>query len=115
MGRLPPGQKAIGRAAELLAPKWFDKSLELSDEENVAQLKRALDMVRRRYLYTTEALTAFGLHGLDDAAHMEEAARCGLNGLVAGFGTALIDKAVVAALCRLEGVSFFDLIRRHRA
>jgi hypothetical protein len=105
------GQEAIGRAAELLAPKWFDKSPELSDEDNVAQLKRALDMVRRRYLDTTEALTAFDLHGLHDAAHMQEAARCGLNGLVAGFGTAVIDKAVVAALCRLEGVSFFDLIR----
>lgn len=105
------GREAIGRAAELLAPKWFDKSLDLSDADNVLQLQQAMEMVRRRYLGTSELLTAFDLHALHDAAHREEAGRCGLNGLVAGFGSAVIDKAVVAALCRLEGVSFFELIR----
>lgn len=108
------GCETTGRAAELLAPKWFDKAPDLSDDDNVAQLHKALAMVRRRYLDTSEQLTAFDLHALHDVEHRKEAARCGLNGLVAGFGSALIDKAVVAALCRLEGCSFFDLIRHNR-
>jgi hypothetical protein len=105
------GREATGQAAELLAPKWFDKSPALSNDDNVAQLLQAVGMVRRRYLDTSDALTAFGLHALHDADHMVEAARAGLNGLVAGFGSALIDKAVIAALGRLTGLSFFDLIR----
>ena len=108
------GVEATGQAAELLAPKWFDKSPDLSNDENVAQLHQALAMVQRRYLDTPEAHTAFELHALNDAAHNDESARCGLNGLVAGFGMAVIDKAVVAALCRLEGLSFFDLMRGNR-
>lgn len=108
------GSEATGRAAELMAPKWFDKSPDLSDDDNVAQLQLSLEMVRRRYLGTSEALTAFGLHALHDDAHREEAARCGLNGLVAGFGSALIDKAVIAALCQVEGLSFFELLRGNR-
>ena len=108
------GREAIGRAAELLAPKWFDKSPDLSDADNVVQLQQAIEMVRQRYLDTSEAFTAFGLHALHDTEHREDAARRGLNGLVAGFGSAVIDKAVVAALCRLEGSSFFDAIRGNR-
>lgn len=105
------GQETTGRAAELLAPKWFDKSPELSDDDNVMQLRQALEMVRARYLGTSDAMTAFDLHALHDASHMGKAARTGLNGLVAGFGSALVDKAVISALCRHAHVSFFDLIR----
>lgn len=111
---LADGREVIGQASELMAPKWFDKAPGLSDDENVAQLRQALAMVRRRYLNTPESLTAFNLHALHDADHMVEAARFGLNGLVAGFGSALIDKAVIAALCRIEGLSFFDLLRQNR-
>lgn len=105
------GREATGQAAELMAPKWFDKSPDLSDDDNVAQLHQALAMVRRRYLETSESLTAFRLHALHDADHMAEARRAGLNGLVAGFGSAVIDKAVSAALCHLSGRSIFDLVR----
>lgn len=108
------GREATGQAAELMAPKWFDKSPDLSNDDNVAQLREALAMVRQRYLGTPDRLTAFGLHALHDAEHMAEAARLGLNGLVAGFGSALIDKAVIAALCRLEARSFFDVLRENR-
>ena len=40
---LPDGRSAVGGAAELMAPKWFDKNLALSNEENFEQL-RGLDV-----------------------------------------------------------------------
>ncbi|HEY6027247.1 MAG TPA: hypothetical protein VIV09_10160, partial [Pseudolabrys sp.] len=36
------GRSAWGASAELLAPKWFDKSLALTNEQNFDQLRRAL-------------------------------------------------------------------------
>jgi hypothetical protein len=39
---LPDGSSHWGAAAELLAPKWFDKNLALSNEENFEQLRLAL-------------------------------------------------------------------------
>jgi len=111
---LADAREQWGQAAELLAPKWFDKSPDLTNEQNFDQLRRALAIARRLMLDTgTRPMSAFGLH----AAVMEEHyARCeavGLNRLVASFGTALIDRAVLDALCRAQGVSVFEAVRRN--
>src|SRR6201984_2274043 len=39
---LPNGSSHWGAAAELLAPKWFDKNLALSNEDNFEQLRLAV-------------------------------------------------------------------------
>ena len=45
---LEDGRGGWGMAAELLAPKWFDKNLALSNEDNYEQLRaRAPDRARR--------------------------------------------------------------------
>ncbi len=36
----PDGSSAWGAAAEMMAPKWFDKNLDLSNEDNFDQLRR---------------------------------------------------------------------------
>ncbi|MFN3226586.1 MAG: mandelate racemase [Hyphomicrobiales bacterium] len=108
--RTQDGKEAAGHAAELLAPKWFDKSPELSNENNVQQLLRAVDLAKATYLDDTDYLSAFGLHAAHDASHVERCATEGLNGLVAGFGNALLDKAILSALCNLLDTSFFDVI-----
>ena len=38
--RLEDGREAWGAAAELLAPKWFDKNPALSNQDNFEQLDR---------------------------------------------------------------------------
>ena len=53
--------------------------------------------------------TAFGLSAEVDRAHHETCAAAGLNGLVASFGLALIDRAIIDALGRIEGASVFKL------
>ena len=48
--QLADGRTAWGAAAELMAPKWFDKNLALSNEENFEQLRTVLRMARDAYL-----------------------------------------------------------------
>ena len=40
------GRSATGVAAEMMAPKWFDKNLALSNEDNFDQLRAVLRMAR---------------------------------------------------------------------
>ena len=44
------GASAWGAAAEMMAPKWFDKNLQLSNEDNFDQLRDVLRMARAAYL-----------------------------------------------------------------
>src|SRR5713226_7793466 len=108
--RLENGNEAAGAAAELLAPKWFDKNPALSNEDYFEQLRRALRIAREAYL-AAGADTAFG-HFIHHYEHQITAgAKLGLNSLTACFGPALIDRALLDALCRTLGVSFYEAIR----
>ena len=97
--RMEGGQEAEGAAAELLAPKWFDKNPALSNEDNFEQLRASLRAARERYL-ESGALSAWE-HSIP------------MRGLVQNYGPALIDRAVLDALCRCLGVSFYDAVRRN--
>jgi hypothetical protein len=108
---LEDGREGWGMAAEMLAPKWFDKDPKLSNEDNFDQLRSAVGVARDLYLAGGELDTAFGWFA---TRHPQQVAACaarGLNPLVAGYGTALIDRAILDALLRLTGLSFFDGIR----
>ena len=104
------GRSATGAAAELLAPKWFDKNPALTNEQNFEQLRTSLRGARRLYLDHGRAASAFALHAAVYRAHYAAAAEAGLNGLIASYGMALIDRAVLDALCRAEGVSVFEAL-----
>lgn len=95
--RLEDGRESQGAAAELLAPKWFDKDPALSNEDNCEQLRRSLAAARDAYL-AHEARTAWD--------HASPA-----RGLVENYGPALLDRAVLDALCRALGVSFYRAVQ----
>lgn len=95
--RLEDGREAWGAAAELLAPKWFDKEPALSNEDNFEQLRGSLVRAREEYL-AHEPRTAW--------AHASPA-----KGLVANYGPALLDRALLDALCRALGVSFYRAVQ----
>jgi hypothetical protein len=111
--RLADGREATGAAAELLAPKWFDKDPALSNEDNFDQLRRAVLLARSRYL-DGASRSAVGHFAAHHAPHRADCAAQGLNGLVAGFGPALVDRALLDALCRGLGVAFADAVRADR-
>jgi hypothetical protein len=95
--RLENGNESEGGAAELLAPKWFDKNPALSNEDNFEQLRSSMRVAREAYL-DAGLKTAFG--------HSRPTV-----GLVENFGPALLDRALLDALCRALGVSFYEAVR----
>jgi hypothetical protein len=99
---------SIGASAELLVPKWFDKRPHLSPEATVAELRRALVLARELYLDRSGFDTAFGLHARRIEAQVQACAGEDIPPLAAAFGPAEIDKAILDALLRSAGVSFFD-------
>src|SRR5581483_10855266 len=111
--KLADGREGAGVAAEMLAPKWFDKSPALSNEDNFDQLRRSLALARDSLLAAGEN-TPFGLSATVDGPHHDACAKIVLNGLIASFGLALIDRAIIDALGRLEGASVFALVQANR-
>jgi hypothetical protein len=105
------GRSAWGGAAELMAPKWFDKNLALSNDDNFEQLRSVLRMARDAYLADGSADTAFGHFARHHDAHQAAAAARDFNPLLASYGPALIDRAVLDALCRATGQSFYAAVR----
>lgn len=99
--RLADGREAEGAAAELMAPKWFDKDPALTNEQNFEQLRESVRLAREAYL-AAGADTCWG--------HFLALQR---DGLVAGFGPALVERAALDALCRALGVSFYEAVRRN--
>jgi hypothetical protein len=111
--KLDDGREGEGVSAELLAPKWFDKSPDLSNEDNFNQLRRSLD-IARQHLLGAGSNTAFGLSAAVEVAHHATCATANLNGLIASFGLALMDRAIIDALGRIEKASVFTLVSGNR-
>ena len=102
------GSSEWGAAAEMMAPKWFDKSLALSNEDNFDQLRNVLRLARESYLSDTTPATAFGHFARHHDPHMQASLSRGYNPLLASYGPALVDRAVLDALCRAQRVSFYS-------
>lgn len=99
---------ATGASAEFLVAKWFDKRPHLSPQETVNELRRSLMIARDIYLAYSGFETAFGLHAACIGAQIEACAAEDIPPLAAAYGPAEIDKAILDALLRCTGVSFFD-------
>ena len=97
--RTGDGREAEGAAAELLAPKWFDKNPALSNEDNYEQLRASLRAARKRYLS----------HGTETAWRHSSPGK----GLVENYGPALLDRAVLDAFLRATGTSFYAAVQRN--
>lgn len=111
--RLADGREGDGISAELLVPKWFDKSPTLTNEDNFDQLRQSLASAAR-HMKAAGQHTAFGLTAAANGVHRAACENAGLNGLVASFGQALVERAVIDALGRLEGVPASVLVRANR-
>ncbi len=108
--RLDDGSEGSGFAAEALGAKWFDKNPALSDAQNLHQLRKALELCVDAYRAAPPS-SAFELFAENYAPHMAAAAELDLPPLVAGYGPAMIDRAVLDALCRILGIGFAEAVR----
>ncbi len=109
------GRSAIGVAAEMMVPKWFDKNLALTNEDNIAQLRDVLLLAREAYLSDASPATAFGHFARHYDPHQMACAARGYNPLLANYGPALIDRAILDAVCRAHGASFYTAMQGNLA
>ena len=113
--RFEDGRTSEGCAAEMMIPKWFDKNPALSNAQNFEQLRQALRNAREAYTTSGAAQCAWDHF----AEHYEDVLamglRQGLLPLVASYGPALIDRAVLDAVCLHLGCSFGDAMARNVA
>jgi hypothetical protein len=108
------GRSATGVAAETLAAKWFDKNLALTDDQNVEQLRQAIDIAMELYRARGMA-TPFALYADTYRDQVARGAALELNPLVASFGPALLDRAIIDGLGRILAFSFADIVRANLA
>ena len=101
------GRRSAGATAELMVPKWFNKDPKLSPDDTIAQLRCALHFARELYLKHPFD-TAFGLHAACYDHQIARCARADIPALAAGYGPAQLDKAILDALLRAQGMDIFD-------
>lgn len=101
-----------GHAAELMVPKWFDKRAGFSHAQNVEHLANAVERTVQAYAGDASA-SAFELFQRHAAALADAGRHAGATELSSAFGAALVDRAVLDALCRALGVSVFEAVARN--
>ena len=111
---LEDGGSATGVAAETLAAKWFDKNPAFSDEQNLQQLRQSLLLAIGHYR-ARRFSTPFALFASSYQDQLASGAELGLVPLVASFGPALLDRAILDALGRVREQSFAQLIAGNAA
>lgn len=110
------GRSATGMASDLLVPKWFRKDLDRPPEADQDALRASVRDAAQRYA-AHAFLPAFE-HWLQVHRELVESQPPLAPGLLeAGFGVALVERALLDAVCRLAGKSFWgalqsDLFRR---
>lgn len=106
------GRTATGVAAETMVPKWFDKRVALGHGDNIAQLAASVEMAATAYTGDAPA-QPFALFARHYTSLMRHGAERGFTELTSAYGQAVLDRAVLDALCNALGVSFFEAAARN--
>ena len=105
------GRTHVGASAELMVPKWFDKSPALTHAQNFEQLRESLRLARAAYADTGEAATPWVLSDRHGEAAIARGLAHRLPRLAAQFGAAQLDKAIADAALRAAGLGWCDGVR----
>ena len=109
------GRRVEGWAADCAVPRWFRKDVARSVDDDVAELITSVWSARECFLrHGAEEHTLFALwwrvyRERVDALPPDHAGR-----LVQGFGVALIERALIDAVCRAAEVGFHAALRDGR-
>ncbi|MGR3639189.1 hypothetical protein [Alterinioella nitratireducens] len=104
------GRKITGYASEILAYKWFDKRPEKSAAQNVADLLSILqDAVSRAETFPEGDI--FTLWQRLDAEMRGAADGQGHNALMAGYGTSMVERAIIDGVGRALGLTVHQMLK----
>jgi hypothetical protein len=105
------GKRVVGATAELMVPKWFDKSPDLTHEQNFEQLRMALRLACDAYQSESAPMTPHQLSLHAGAAAIARGVELGLPRLAAQFGPAELDKALADVALRAAGLDWVSGLR----
>ncbi|HBO53417.1 MAG TPA: mandelate racemase, partial [Planctomycetes bacterium] len=106
------GRTAQGVAADGLPPRWFDKDPEKTLRRNVEDQVKAMVLARNIYLDCGARAATAAEHWQAALPRVyEDGSRAGLNALTSAFGSSFFERAMLDALARLRGLSFFELLK----
>ena len=94
-----------GWASEHLPPKWFTKDPDSAFVDEVADMVNVIEHAVNA-ARGLSAPSAFALWEQLDAEQAAWSERENVPGLLAGLGTALVERALIDASCRLSGLPF---------
>jgi hypothetical protein len=109
------GDRSVeGYSADCLPPKWFDKDPSKDFRRNVDDL--LLSAQGGASAYQEAGGSPASLFGIWSEAYRKTISRVGaqgLNGLTASFGSSLMERALIDAVCKLAGVGFSEGLREN--
>jgi hypothetical protein len=109
------GTSVTGVCADLLAPKWFDKSPDKNYRNNIEDLVAVAKMGARHYSDAgAELRSAFALWHDAYLRTTDDAQAAGYNGLTASFGSSIIERAVLDAAGKLAGADYHTMVYENR-
>ena len=93
------GASIPGVGATIFSPMWFEKNPDKSFEERQRALEASIAQAARLY-QSHQGASAWDLHVEIEAETRRLNASSRFNDLTAGFGCALLDSAIIDAVCR---------------
>jgi len=109
------GKSAVGFSGDRPSFGWLDKRPGRTPDEKLTLLLDLVEAAREQYLAQGRRFESpFALWRAAGEAVGEKAAAMGAEDLMASYASALYERAVIDAVCRLEGASFFEMVRGDR-
>lgn len=107
-------REASGFSSDLLVPRWFEKDPRKSAEQDTAALVASARRAGDEVALLGQRPSAFDAWWALERACVGERGRIAPDLLVRGFGVALVERALLDAVCRAQAVSFFEALRGDR-
>lgn len=108
------GRKRFGCAADRLSVRWLDKRPGRSQDLKRRELVALIETARELALATQPFEHPFDCWQQIHSAIMRVGAERNQEALTAAFASALIERAVIDAFCRLQNISFFQAVKEER-
>lgn len=108
------GKAHTGLAADHLPPKWFTKDPASPVADDIARMLQVIETACDVGRAAVPSRTVFDLWRQIYKAQSTWAGGWDIPPLLAHFGTSLVERAVIDAVCRAWGITFSQAIRENR-
>ena len=105
------GQRAVGRAAESLAPKWFTKTAASPYRDDIQDMLQVIRKAMDQVLAAGPQPDVFRLWATVYEACNDQPRTARFPALLLNLGTSLVERALLDAACRARGQTLAQALR----